>query len=351
MLEYTDSVDLLLPATMQAAVVHKFGEPLVLETRPVPRPGSGQVLIKVAACGVCPTDLHAAQGDFPVKPQLPFIPGHEVAGTVRMIGNLVQGIKVGDRVGVAWLHQACGHCEFCLTGHETLCKAQQNTGYSVNGGYAEYIVADADYAVPLPLSLSFEQAAPILCAGVTSYKALKVADLRAGQWVAIYGVGELGQMAIEYALAMGYRVAAVDKANSRLDLARRLGAEEVINSSQADPYQALQTLLGGVQSTIITFPSVSTFEQGVRSLKRGGTWVLVGLTPDSFPLDIFNMELNELTIRGSIVGTRAGLLEALEFAAPDKVQPVYQTASLGQINQIFTYMEQGSIKGRYVLTM
>lgn len=245
-----------------------------------------------------------------------------------MTGNLVKEIKVGDRVGVAWLHQACGHCEFCLIGHETLCKALQNTGYSVNGGYAEYIMADADYAVPLPLSLSFEGAAPILCAGVTSYKALKVADLRAGQWVAIYGVGELGHMAIEYDLAMGYRVAVVDTDNSRLDLARRLGAEEVINSSQADPAQALQTLLGGVQSAIIASPSANSFEQGVRSLKRDGTCVLVGLTPQSFPVDIFNMVLNELTIRGSIVGTRADLLKALEFAATDKVQPVYQTASL-----------------------
>jgi propanol-preferring alcohol dehydrogenase len=238
-----------------------------------------------------------------------------------------------------------------LTGRETLCLSQQNTGYSVNGGYAEYMLAAADYVAPLPANLSFAEAAPVLCAGVTTYKALKVADIKPGQWVAIYGVGGLGHMAIEYAVAMGYNVAAVDTLPDKLELAKQVGAALVINSSQEDPAQALQKQLGGVQATVITPPSVTAFEQGVRSLKRGGTCVLVGLPPTTFPIDIFGMVLNGLTVRGSIVGTRADLNEALQFAADGKVKAVFKPARLDQINDIFTQMEHGTIQGRYVLTM
>lgn len=336
-------------ATMQAAVVHSFDKPLVIEGLHIPQPGFGQVLIKVVACGVCHTDLHAAHGDWPVKPQPPFIPGHEAAGIIVETGEGVEGVHIGDRVGVAWLHHACGHCEYCLTGRENLCLAQQNSGYSVNGGYAEYMLASAHYVAPIPANLSFEEAAPVLCAGVTTYKALKVADLRAGQWVAIYGVGGLGHMAIEYAVAMGYKVAAVDTSDEKLALAKQVGALEVINCLKEDPAMALQARLGGVQGAIITAASAQAFDQGVLSLKRGGTCVLVGLPPASFPVDIFSMVLNGLTVRGSIVGTRADLIEALQFAADGKVKPVFEVAHLNQINDIFARMEQGSIQGRVVL--
>lgn len=334
---------------MQAALVHDFEKPLVIEQVPIPHPGFGQVLVKVAACGVCHTDLHAAHGDWPVKPQTPFIPGHEVAGTIVEVGDGVEGLHIGARVGVAWLHHACGQCEYCLTGRETLCLSQQNTGYSVNGGYAEYVLASAHYVAPLPANLSFEEAAPVLCAGVTTYKALKVADLRPGQWVAIYGVGGLGHMAIEYAVAMGYKVAAVDTSDEKLALARKVGALEVVNASKEDPAMALQARLGGVQAAVITPASAQAFEQGVLSLKRGGTCVLVGLPPADFPLNIFGMILNGLTVRGSIVGTRADLLEALQFAADGKVKPVFKTASLDEINSIFVQMEQATIEGRIVI--
>lgn len=339
----------LKPGTMHAIVVHSFNKPLVVEEVHIPQPGFGQVLVKVAACGICHTDLHAARGDWPVKPQTPFIPGHEVTGTVIETGEGVEGIHIGDRVGVAWLHHTCGHCEYCLTGRENLCLAQQNTGYSVNGGYAEYMLASAHYVTHIPANLSFEEAAPVLCAGLTTYKALKVAELRAGQWVAIYGVGGLGHMAIEYAVAMGYKVAAVDTSDEKLALAKRLGALEAINCQKEDPAMALQARLGGVQGAIITPASAQAFEQGVLSLKRGGTCVLVGLPPADFPVDIFSMVLNGLTVRGSIVGTRADLIEALQFAADGKVKPVFEVAHLNQINDIFARMEQGSIQGRVVL--
>lgn len=340
-----------IPQTMLAAVVEAFDKPLAIKEVPVPIPGYGQVLVKVAACGVCHTDMHAAHGDWPVKPTPPFIPGHEVAGTVVALGPGALGVKLGDRVGVAWLHVACGRCEFCLTGRETLCLSQQDTGYTVNGGYGQYLLAPANFVAPLPDNLSFEEAAPVLCAGVTTYKALKVADLRPGQWVVIYGVGGLGHMAVEYAVAMGYKVAAVDVDDAKLALAKQVGALEVVNSTKEDPAAYLQKRLGGVQSAIITPASARAFEQGVLSLKRGGTCVLVGLPPASFPVDIFGMVLNGLTIRGSIVGTRADLIEALQFAADGKVKAIYQTANLNDINDIFDRMEKGLIEGRIVMTL
>jgi len=199
-----------IPKTMQAAVVEQFGKPLVMQEVPVPTPGPGQALVEIIATGVCHTDLHAAEGDWPVKPTPPFIPGHEGAGIVAALGAGVTHLKIGDRVGIAWLHSACGHCEFCLSGWETLCHQQQNSGYSVNGTFAQYAIGQADYLGRIPQNLSFVDAAPILCAGVTTYKGLKETKARPGEWVVISGAGGLGHVAIQYAKAMGLHVAAVD---------------------------------------------------------------------------------------------------------------------------------------------
>ena len=193
-----------MPKTMTAAFVEKFGEPLEIREVVIPTPGPGQVLVEIAASGVCHTDLHAAEGDWPIKPTLPFIPGHEGAGVVASLGSGVKHLKEGDRVGIAWLHSACGYCEFCLTGWETLCLGQQNSGYSVNGSFAQYALAQADYLGRIPDKLSFIDAAPILCAGVTTYKGLKETKTRPGEWVVISGVGGLGHVAVQYAKAMGY---------------------------------------------------------------------------------------------------------------------------------------------------
>ena len=209
--------------TMKAAVVHEYGKPLAIEEVPVPEVRPGRILVKVEACGVCHTDLHAAEGDWPVKPPLPFIPGHEGAGTVAKVGPGVTSVKEGDRVGVPWLHTACGHCEYCMTGWETLCDGQQNTGYSVNGGFAEYVLADPDYVGHLPDGLDFAAAAPVLCAGITVYKGLKMTDTKPGDWVVVSGIGGLGHMAVQYAKAMGLHVIAVDISPEKLDLARSLG--------------------------------------------------------------------------------------------------------------------------------
>ena len=211
--------------TMKAAVVREFGKPLTIDEVPVPEPGPGMIQVAIRASGVCHTDLHAAEGDWPVKPNPPFIPGHEGVGYVSAVGTGVKHVKEGDRVGVPWLYTACGHCEHCLGGWETLCESQQNTGYSVNGGFAEYVVADPNFVGHLPANIDFVEIAPILCAGVTVYKGLKVTDTKPGDWVAISGIGGLGHMAVQYARAMGLNVAAVDIDDAKLDLARRLGAD------------------------------------------------------------------------------------------------------------------------------
>ena len=185
-----------MTAMMKAAVVREFGKPLAIEELPIPDPGPDQILVRYQATGVCHTDLHAAQGDWPVKPSPPFIPGHEGTGFVAKVGANVRRIKEGDRVGVPWLHTACGCCNPCRTGWETLCGQQQNTGYSVNGTFAEYGLADPAFVGRLPDNLAFGPAAPVLCAGVTVYKGLKETEVRPGEWVAISGVGGLGHMAV-----------------------------------------------------------------------------------------------------------------------------------------------------------
>lgn len=338
-----------VPRTMKAAVVEKFGEPLVIQEVPVPTPRLGQVLVEIIASGVCHTDLHAADGDWPVKPTLPFIPGHEGAGIVVALGPGVTHLKEGDRVGVAWLHGACGHCEFCLSGWETLCREQKNSGYSVNGGFAQYAVAQADYLGRIPSNLSFVDAAPILCAGVTTYKGLKETDTRPGQWVVISGVGGLGHVAVQYAKAMGLHVAAVDLGPEKMALAKKLGAEITIDAKTQDPPTAIQEQIGGAHGVLVTAVSTIAFKQALGMLRRGGTCVLNGLPPGEFPVSIFDVVLNRYTIRGSIVGTRTDLEEALQFASEGKVKATIEVQPLDSINDIFARLKTGKVNGRVVL--
>jgi alcohol dehydrogenase, propanol-preferring len=338
-----------IPKSMQAAVVEKFGEPLVLKEVPVPTPGPGQALVEIMASGVCHTDLHAADGDWPIKPTPPFIPGHEGAGTVVALGPGVTHLKEGDRVGVAWLHSACGHCEFCRTGWETLCLEQKNSGYSVNGSFARYALAQADYLGRIPDALSFVDAAPILCAGVTTYKGLKETDTRPGEWVVISGAGGLGHVAIQYAKAMGMHVAAVDLGPEKMALAKKLGAEITIDAKTQDPAKEIQKQIGGAHGVLVTAVSTAAFKQAIGMLRRGGTCVLNGLPPGEFPVSIFDVVLNRYTIRGSIVGTRQDLQEALAFAAQGKVKATIETLPLASINDTFSRLKNGKVNGRVVL--
>lgn len=336
--------------TMKAAVVRSFGKPLVIENVPVPEPGPGEVLVKVKACGVCHTDLHAASGDWPVKPVPPFIPGHEAAGIVAALGPGVTNLKVGDAVGVAWLHDACLACEYCETGWETLCEHQHNTGYSVNGGFAEYVIASAAFAARLPADVDFAKIAPILCAGVTTYKGLKETEAQPGEWVVISGVGGLGHVAIQYAKAMGLKVAAVDIAEDKLELARATGADLAVNAlSETAVADVLAATGGGAQGVLVTAVSTAAFAQALKMVRRKGTVSLVGLPPGEFPTPIFDVVLKRITVRGSIVGTRRYLDEAIAFAADGKVHAEITKAPLEQINDIFDRMKSGKIDGRMVL--
>ena len=335
--------------TMKAAVVEKFGEPLVVREVAIPSPGPGQALVEIVATGVCHTDLHAAEGDWPIKPTLPFTPGHEGAGIVVALGSGVTHLKEGDRVGIAWLHSACGHCDYCLSGWETLCPEQQNSGYSVNGSFAEYAVAQSDYLGRIPRNLSFVDAAPILCAGVTTYKGLKMTETRPGEWVVISGAGGLGHVAIQYAKAMGLHVAAVDLGPEKMALARKLGAEITIDAKTQDPAKEIQKQIGGAHGVLVTAVSPIAFKQAVGMLRRGGTCVLNGLPPGEFPVSIFDVVLNGYTLRGSIVGTRLDLEEALAFAGEGKVKATIEILPLESINEVFSRLKKGQINGRVVL--
>ena len=335
--------------TMKAAVVREFGQPLVIEEVAMPQVGPGQILVKVAAAGVCHTDLHAADGDWPVKPKPPFIPGHEGVGYVAAVGAGVRHVREGDRVGVPWLYTACGHCPHCLGGWETLCGEQQNTGYSVNGSFADYVLADPNFVGHLPANIGFVDIAPVLCAGVTVYKGLKVTDTKPGDWVTISGIGGLGHMAVQYATAMGLNVVAVDIDDAKLALAKRLGATVTVNALTTDPAAFIQKELGGTHGVLVTAVSAKAFQQALGMVRRGGTVSLNGLPPGEFPLSIFDTVLNGITVRGSIVGTRLDLQEALDFAALGKVRATVSTDRLENINNVLTRMRKGDIEGRVVL--
>ncbi len=335
---------------MKAAIVHAFKEPLSVKEVDKPVIGHGEILVRIKACGVCHTDLHAAHGDWPVKPKLPLIPGHEGAGIIEEVGEGVTHLKIGDRVGVPWLYSACGHCEYCLTGRETLCKEQQNAGYSVDGGYAQYCKADADYAVKIPDRLSFEEVAPIFCAGVTTYKALKVTEAKPGEWVAIYGIGGLGHVAVQYAKAMGLHVIAVDTHNEKLTLAKELGADLTVNPVEENSSEFIQREVGGAHASVCTAVSKPAFSEAYAAVRRGGSVVAVGLPPEEMPIPIFDTVLNGIKVIGSIVGTRKDLMEALEFAAEGKVKTIIETRPLEEINEVFESLENGDINGRVVIT-
>lgn len=335
--------------TMQAAIVEDFGHELTVGEAQKPTPGRGQALVKVIATGVCHTDLHALEGDWPVKPKLPLVPGHEGVGVVEELGEGVTNLEVGQMVGNAWLWSACGECEHCRQGWETLCEQQHNGGYSTDGSFGEYMLVDAQYAAIIPEGSDPAEIAPVLCAGVTVYKGLKRTEARPGQWVVISGIGGLGHIAVQYAVAMGLRVVAVDIADDKLALAKKHGAEVVVNAMDGDPAAAVQEAIGGAHAVLVTAVHKDAFGQAIAMTRRGGTIVFNGLPPGEFPAPIFDIVLKGLTIRGSIVGTRQDMVEALDFYAAGKIHPTFTKRPLGDINAILDEMRHGKIDGRVVV--
>jgi propanol-preferring alcohol dehydrogenase len=335
-------------ARYRAAVVHEFHAPLTVEEVPRRELEPGQILVKVEASGLCHTDIHAAHGDWPVKPSPPFIPGHEGVGRVVELGPGVTEVEIGDRVAMPWLGYACGTCDYCVSGWETLCLEQQNMGYSIDGGFGEYAIAYSRYVVKVPAGIDPFDAAPLTCAGVTTYKAVKVAGTRSSDLVAVFGVGGLGHLAIQYAAIAGGRVIAVDLIDEKLELARELGAEFTVNASSEDPIEAIQKL-GGADQAIALAVSPRAFEQAYGSLRRGGKLVFVALPADNeIKLPIFETVLNGITIVGSIVGTRADLREVFELHAAGKTHVTREVRPLDQVNESIADVEAGRVTARIV---
>jgi propanol-preferring alcohol dehydrogenase len=333
---------------MRAAVVHDFTQPLRIEDRPTPRPGPGQVLVKVEASGLCHTDIHAAHGDWPVKPTLPFVPGHEGVGLVEAVGAGVDSVREGERVAVPWLGWACGACEYCASGWETLCLQQKNTGYSVDGGYAEYAVGEAAFVGHVPDAVDPLDAAPLTCAGVTTYKAVKVSQARSSDLVAVFGIGGLGHLAMQYAQIAGASVVAVDVVDHKLKLAEQLGAAHTVNAAQEDPAQVIKGL-GGADAAIVLAVSPKACEQAFASLRRNGRLVFVALPADNFvQLPIFETVLNGITVTGSIVGTRVDLAETFELHADGRTRVIRETRRLEDVNDAFHQIENAEVDARIV---
>lgn len=328
---------------MKAAVVHSFDQPLVVEDVPIPEPGPEQVLVRVETSGLCHTDIHAARGEWPVKPTPPFIPGHEGIGIVERVGSgNAHGVSVGDRVAIPWLGYACGDCAYCNSGRETLCEQQLNTGYAINGAFAEYAVGYARHVVRVPDGVDPADAAPLACAGVTTYKAVKVSGARSSSLVAVFGAGGLGHMALQYARITGAEVVAVDINEERLRTATELGVDHVVNATEQDPVAAIQRL-GGAEAAISTAVSPSAFEQALGSLARGGTLVCVGLPADNaMRVPIFETVLGGLTLKGSIVGTHHDLEEVFDLHRRGKTRVERADARLEDVNESIASVLDGS---------
>ncbi len=334
---------------MKAAVVTSFTSPLEIQDVPIPEPGPGQVLVRMETSGLCHTDIHAAHGDWPVKPTPPFIPGHEGIGFVEKLGPDVTSRAVGDRVAIAWLGYACGECAHCIAGWETLCESQQNSGYSVNGTFAEYAVVAAAFASPVPDAVSSRDAAPLTCAGVTTYKAIKVAKVAPAETVAVFGVGGLGHLALQYARIAGAFVIGVDVQDDKLAMATELGADHVVNAAKVDPIEAIQAL-GGADVAVALAASPASFDQAYRSLRRGGRLVCVALPADNAALNvpIFDTVLNGKTVIGSIVGTRNDLADVFRLHAAGRTRVIAVDRKLDEVNDSIDDVLSGKVPARVV---
>lgn len=308
----------------------------------------GEALVQMEYCGLCHTDLHVAAGDFGKVPGR--IIGHEGVGKVIKTAGDVTNLKVGDRVSIAWFYSGCGHCEYCTTGRETLCRNVLNSGFNVDGAMAEECIVPANYAVKVPDDLDPIEATSLTCAGVTVYKGLKTGDLKPGQWVEVVGTGGLGNLAVQYAHnVFGAHVAAVDINDDKLDAVKKLGADLTINSNKEDAAQVLQDKVGGVHSAVITAVSKDSFTSAVNALRADGTLVAIALPQGDMQLNISKTVLDGIKVAGSLVGTRQDLAEAFQFGAEQKVKPIVQTRKLSEVNDIIDEMKNNEIIGRMVV--
>ncbi|HKI26087.1 MAG TPA: alcohol dehydrogenase catalytic domain-containing protein [Candidatus Sulfotelmatobacter sp.] len=337
---------------MKAAVLHDFKQRLALEEVERPQPAPDEVLIRVEACGVCHSDLHVAEGDWKQLAGVvkkPLILGHEIAGCVVEKGSAVRDLQVGDRVGVPWIYWSCGACEFCLEGNENLCSRQKITGVTVDGGYAEFVKAPATHAVKIPDGLSAHEAAPLFCAGLTVYRALKSARITSGQRLAVFGVGGLGHLAVQFGRALGAEVTAVDIVEEKLELARSLGASRTLNAAAADVVKELRRQ-GGVHVALVTSAAKSAYDAAFYCVRPTGTLLVVGLPAENICFPPILMAAGEVRIQASAVGTRQDLREVLAAAAEGKVRCQVAARPLAQANEALDQLRKGEVSGRIVLT-
>jgi propanol-preferring alcohol dehydrogenase len=321
-------------------------DPLSIEEVPIPTIGRRQVLVKVAACGVCRSNLHMIEGDWVEKgvpAKSPIIPGHEITGRIAKRGEDVDAFKEGDRVGIQPLWSTCGRCEFCLTGRENICLSKQITGETVDGGFAEYMVADANHLYRLPDNLKDAEAAPLFCPGITAYGAVKKAELRAGKRVAVFGVGGVGHMVIEFARLNGADVIAVSRSSRGLELAKELGSSKAVDISKGDQEDWLKKI-GPVDSSIVFAPSTELAQLAVRATKPGGITV-VGVFVELGTLPF----VEEKRVLGSVVGPRQDMMEVLRLASDRKIRPVYEEFKLEMANEVLKMLKTGRIRARAVL--
>lgn len=337
---------------MKAAVLNSFQTPLVIEDVPVPNPLPDEVLVEVHACGVCHSDLHIIDGDLPGFRNATLahlIPGHEVVGKVVRCGPAVSTLQVGDRIGVPWLYRACGKCEQCREGNENLCRDNAAvTGMTVHGGFAQFMCANAEYAVRIPEGLRDDEAAPLLCAGVTSYRALKKAKIAAGQRVAVFGIGGLGHLAVQLARAMQAEVFAVDVGEDKLAFARALGANHSLNAADPENLKVLRRV-GGMHAAVVTSAAPAAYAAALKGLRPNGTLCVVGLPAEPLAFQALALVSAEAHIVGSAVGTREDLRAVLDLAARGLVRCHVQVSALSQVNAVFESMRRGTIQGRMVL--
>jgi alcohol dehydrogenase, propanol-preferring len=336
---------------MKAALLHEFKQPVVIEEVGRPQPGAEEVLIQVDACGVCHSDLHVADGDWPQFTKIvkkPLILGHEIAGRVVEKGGAVKDLSVGDRAGVPWLHWSCGQCELCRAGYENLCAAQKITGVTVDGGFAEYVKAPASHAEKIPHGLSSVEAAPLFCAGVTVYRALKQEQISPSERLAVFGVGGLGRVAVQIGVNLGAEVTAVDISEEKLLLAKSLGASATLNASAPDTIKAIRRR-GGAHVALVTSASRAAYDLAFNSLRPTGTLLAVGLPAENVCFSPIMMAAKEVRIRASAVGTRQDLREVLAMAAAGKVRCQVTTRPLDDANKALDELRRGQVAGRIVL--
>lgn len=335
---------------MKAAVVPALGAPLEIRDIPVPEAGPGQIVVKVEASGLCHTDIHAANGDWPVKPKMPLIPGHEGVGTIVAIGDGDAPLAVGDRVALPWLGKACGTCRYCITGHETYCTAPAYMGYTIDGSYAEYALAYASHAVKVPDAVSSFDAAPITCAGVTTYAALKSANPKPADNVMVVGIGGLGHLGLQYAKAFGSRAIAVDVGDEKLALAEELGADLAVDARSDQAAQLAAS--GGVDIALVTVPSPQAMQAALASLNPRGRLVVVGLPADNrLEIHVFETVLRGISVMGSLVGTRNDLAECFDLHARGATRVVAEPRRLEDVNECFEEVLAGRVPARLVFDL